>query len=97
MRSNWRRENEVLVGIINRRVDAPEEGWVTTDDGKRVSNPGHFYIGYAYGKPRLERMVSDEGAASDISPRLSARELHHWLLGYLNGIDAGASFVCRQF
>jgi hypothetical protein len=87
MRTNWRRENEVLVGILNRRTGSPEQGWVTNDKGERVSNPGHYYIGYAYGQPRLERMASDCGAAATISPRVKARELHHWLLGYLTAVD----------
>lgn len=44
-------------------------------------------IGYAYGRPRLERA----GGSVDVSPRLPAGELARWMRAFLAGVDAGRS------
>jgi len=57
-------------------------------DGRLIANAGTYYIGGAYGGYRLERMA-ESGGASDISPRLSKRELADWINAYIDGIEVG--------
>jgi hypothetical protein len=54
------------------------------DDRLRLPDGTHR-IGYAYGRPRLER----NGGSVDVSPRLPTGDLATWLYAYLAGIAAG--------
>jgi hypothetical protein len=44
----------------------------------------HLRVGYAYGKPRIHN--HDESV--DVSPRLPAKELLNWLMGFEEGFRA---------
>jgi len=46
---------------------------------------GDYELGYAYGRPRLER----DGGAREVSPRLSAGQLADWMRAFLEGFDVG--------
>ena len=63
-----------LAELINRRLESRGDRW-------------QHSIGYAYGRPRLERA---EGSV-DVSPRLSTGELYQWMHAYLAGMDAVGS------
>lgn len=38
---------------------------------------GYFFVGVAYGKPRIHYALKSGGIA-DVSPRLPSRQLHEW-------------------
>ena len=50
------------------------------------ANPNTFYVGQAYGGYRLEQIVSESGAARDISPRGTKREVYNYVDGMLKGV-----------
>ena len=64
-----RAELDTLAAIIDNRLHVPD---------------GTHQIGYAYGRPRLER----NGGSVDVSPRLPTGELAQGMRAYLAGMDA---------
>ena len=82
---------ERRVALLNDMTGAAQEPYKgeRDPDGRLVPNAGTYYIGGAYGGFRLERM-SEGGGASDISPRLSKRELADWINAYIDGIEIGS-------
>lgn len=81
---------ERRVALLNNMTGAAQEPYKgeRAPDGRLVPNAGTYYIGGAYGGFRLERMARG-GGASDISPRLSKRELADWINAYIDGIEVG--------
>lgn len=49
---------------------------------------GKFFIGWAYGRPRVERQYGRTTGAQDISPRLPSGQLADWIHGFLAGVRA---------
>ena len=95
-RRNYRAMNEQMVRVLNTALDRSQQAWITVA-GVRISQQGHFYIARAYGQPRLQMIVGQNGAERDISPRLSNKELYLWLSGMLQGAEYGKSFISMQF
>lgn len=48
-----------------------------------------LFIGYAYGRPRLQEQFTDTSVA-DISPRLPTGQLMEWMWAFAMGIEAGS-------
>ena len=78
------------VNALNTKLGYPTEYWQDYKiDGKWISNPGHFYIGQAYGGYRLEQLTNKGCSAYDISPRGTKREV--WT--YVTAMTKGASYM----
>ncbi len=56
----------------------------------RTRKTERFFVGWAYGRPRLEQ----EGY--DISPRLPSGQLLEWMHAYIAGIGARKSLAWRR-
>tara|TARA_R100001443_G_scaffold7254_1_gene16486 strand:+ start:1167 stop:1547 length:381 start_codon:yes stop_codon:yes gene_type:complete len=50
-------------------------------------NIGHYYINQNNGSFGLEQICNNNGGCSDISPRLTKRELYYFCNAYLKGIE----------
>ena len=74
---------------INRLANSPLTKYQSTRDenGNLISNIGHYYIAYAYGRSRLERIATTGGGCSDISHSVSKGELNSILHGIINVLE----------
>ena len=50
-------------------------------------NIGHYHITQFNGSVGLEKIVNNSGGTTDISPRLTRRELYYFCSAYLQGIE----------
>mgnify|MGYP003149554743 FL=1 len=55
--------------------------------GSYVVNIGHYHITQFNGSYGLEKIVNIMGGTTDISPRLTKRELYYFCNAYLKGIE----------
>jgi membrane protein YqaA with SNARE-associated domain len=78
---------ENQVEQINMLTNSPLTKYQTATVGNLISNIGHYYIGYAYGRSRLERIVNTGGGCSDISHSVTKRELSSILHSMLNVLE----------
>jgi len=71
---------------INMLTNSPLTKYRATRDknGNLISMAGHYYISYAYGRCRLERISNPGGGGSDISHSVSKGELNSILHGIIN-------------
>ena len=76
-----------VVALLNDAVGADREPYTRDDEGRFRANVGTFRIDRACGGFRLERIASEGGGASDISPRGTAREIHEFIQAMLVGLD----------
>ena len=57
------------------------------ENGNLISRAGHYYISYAYGRSRLERVCNTGGGCSDISHSVTKGELNSILHGIINVLE----------
>ena len=55
---------------------------------------GEYYIGHAYGSPRLHFRLPSTGER-DVSPRLPSGELYRWIQAFLAGFYLGTQAASR--
>jgi hypothetical protein len=87
---------EARVNTLNSVLGYPTEYWkphkITfnkNDEVRKIwlTNPNHYYIGQAYGGYRLEQIVSESGAARDVSPIGTKSEIWFYVHAMLEGIS----------
>jgi hypothetical protein len=76
-----------VVALLNDAAGAAREPYTRDEQGQFRANVGTFTIDRAYGGFRLERIATEGGGASDISPRGTAREVYTFINGMLEGIE----------
>ena len=64
--------------ILNSNLGTPLKPVIRHESGTRY-NPGAYYLDAAYGGYRLNRVCNTGGGCSDISDRMTKRELHSHL------------------
>ena len=65
---------------LNRALGRPEDGW-TGIPGNLTANVGHLYLDGSNGGYCLQQHVGEDGGATTLSDRMSAREMYHFLTG----------------
>ena len=56
-------------------------------NNKQICNLGHYHITQYNGSYGLEKISNNSGGTTDISPRLTKRELYYFCNAYLKGIE----------
>ena len=79
---------EQLVKILNKRMNRPEVAYIKGDDGKLITQAGHFMVDGAYGGYRIEEMYEGGGVTVPFGhARKTKRELYDQLSTILDTID----------
>jgi len=60
--------------------------WYRNEDGELFSTVGVYKLDIANGGYQLVRIMNEGGGETDISPRLSAKELKYFMHGMLYGL-----------
>lgn len=78
-----------LLNVLNNRAGFPKGTplWRRVGD-RNVATVGMYDIDASYGGYRLERIVGDSGATTDVSGRMNAGEFARWLRGFIGGMEA---------
>lgn len=77
---------------LNSLCGLPLEPYSPKDDGNGFEpNADVYHLDIAYGGYRLAQMSNQPGCTgtSDVSPRLTKRELYDWINAYIRGIEIG--------
>ncbi len=82
---------QVRVNELNNVLNQPTE---YSKFGHPICNPGHYYIGQAYGRYRLEQLANVGGGARDISPSGTKREIWDYATAMIKGVEAAQG--CSQ-
>lgn len=84
------RDIGIICGCINKKTGSPSAQYTRTSDGKYNANIGCYYLSYAYGGVKLERISSSGGGCTDISQQGfdTKRKLYDWMRAFLDGLDA---------
>ena len=85
----------ITIKMIKNRVDQINKLMGVSIDmhkpykisGSYVVNIGHYHITQFNGSYGLEKIVNIMGGTTDISPRLTKRELYYFCNAYLKGIE----------
>ena len=74
---------------INKLTNSPLTKYRSTRDenGNLISRAGHYYISYACGSCKLERIFNTGGACYDISHSVTKRGLNSILHGIINVLE----------
>jgi hypothetical protein len=78
---------ESRVNMLNGALNQPTEYW-DKSSARPCHNVGHYYVGQAYGAYRLEQIASGTGAARDISPSGTKREIWDYVTAMIAGVEA---------
>lgn len=84
-----RKNLEAKVAYLNSLTGEKEEAYTKDENGKFTANIGTYTLSGAYGGYALERICTKGGGVSSISGmgHVPARELMHFLNGYINGVE----------
>ena len=75
------------VALLNRAAGEYLQSWEQDAQGQWRANVGTFIIDRSNGGFQLERIATEGGGVSDISPRGTAREIHEFIQAMLVGLD----------
>jgi hypothetical protein len=78
-----KKQLEDRVDAINLLVNLEKKIWFKDSDGNLKSREGMFKLDISNGGYQLTKIVNDGGGETDLTPRMSARELFYFLQGYL--------------
>jgi len=89
---------ERIVERINAIAGMPATPYSPPDEtGRPRANPGNFHLEWAYGGARLCRMSLTGGSGtSDITGRVTRREMYHLLHAYRDGLWLGLELAARR-
>ena len=71
------------IGTINFVVNGKRNIWFKDSEGNFKSRVGMLKVDKNYGGYQLTKIVNDGGGETDLTHRLSAREMFCFLQGYL--------------
>lgn len=79
---------QAVVNRINRMTNSPME-YMTTIDGVRTINIGHYHLDGAYGGWKLSQTVNNGGGVRDVLScgYETKRALYNLLFAYIAGLD----------
>lgn len=81
---------EAVVTRINSLAGMPPAPYYQDAEGRYHAAEGVFHISQAYGGVSLHRMMRDGGSGTtDITGRMSRRELYHALHAFRDGLSEG--------
>lgn len=88
---------DCIVERINKIAGMPADPYSPPDDSGRMrANPGNFHLQWAYGGVQLCRMANDGGGTSNITGRMTRREMYHVLHAYRDGLWLGLELGARR-
>tara|TARA_R100000742_G_C4188792_1_gene21544 strand:- start:179 stop:478 length:300 start_codon:yes stop_codon:yes gene_type:complete len=90
MRAN-RKVLEASVDALNMSINKEQTIWyvdfLENPEGELKSRKGMFKLDISNGGYQLTKIVNDGGGESDLSPRMTAGEMHKFLTGLFLGIQ----------
>ena len=80
---------ENLVKRINERTGSPLTTYTKNKDGATRANIGNYYLDWAYGGVKLDRVCNEGGGVNSISNAGfgTKRELYNWMQAFLMGLS----------
>jgi len=87
---------EILVNKINRLTNSPMSYCDKVIEQPFKANIGHYYLDWAYGGVKLERVHNEQGGCITVSTGGygTKRALYQWMTAFISGLSNQEQQAC---